>query len=199
MNDVCKTIKGSAWSDRVPDYWGRDKLHSADVKPDTEPDWTTALVVRDRDDSLWVRLGGGMWSIPGFGDPRGFTYWPTTETVQQYGPLTVVIDANGRNVEAQEMSERDDRRYAELSDQAYRCHLAWKSARQRARRSHLEAEKLRAEAVEFADEWEPLRNQLNEAVRAREIAQRDLRIAQRTISRLGDENARLQAQTGDGR
>jgi len=44
-----------------------------------------------------------------------------------------------------------------------------------------------------------IKAQLNDAIRAREIAQRDLRKLQRRTADLEADNARLQAQTGDGR
>lgn len=126
-----------------------DEVQTADVKPTNEPGWTTARIVRDKFGDLWIR-NRYAWLI--FAGHANGSVSPLPALASE-GPLTVVIDADGNNVEA-------DRLRAEVADAEFELH----------------------------DE-----QSVSQSLRLQLLA------ARQDIARLESENARLQAQLGDGR
>lgn len=68
---------------------------------DVSEPWRDAVVVRDRDDDTWARDGSHWISLDIEADsPRQSSRIPPEVLDNAWGPLSVVIDADGNNVEA---------------------------------------------------------------------------------------------------
>lgn len=64
-----------------------------------EPDWQSALVVRNRDGQYAIQVDTGDWMYAG-------ALWTVpVEDLASLAPITVIIDADGRNVEAEQQRE----------------------------------------------------------------------------------------------
>ena len=224
--------------DDLADMGYDNKLQDQEVKATAEPDWRTALVVRLGIGTYFGRQGDVEEDYPWLCLNSGsFT---SESCLRRNGPPTVIIDADGNNVEAEahanafkivqaeqtklrkaaererdgaildrnraemardiaaENAERIDHRLSQVGDMATRAHLAWKSARKRAKRA-------RQKLINEGDEWEAIYNEQcdktktaesarDEAIRARETALRDLRKAEQNADRLAEMASEIAAQ-----
>lgn len=141
------------------------------TEPEPEPDWRDALVVRDPDGYYWLRRNDVHWESH---RPEFEYNAQTTGELSDLGPITVVIDADGRNVEAEDLHRQLSDRTAALQNETEHCEGVYaklRAAEERAEnlesaRAHI-GRRLKAakdQLVANDDEWEQMVDARNDEI-----------------------------------